>query len=46
VRTITYDRNGIGERPLPVDPDEAGLIAVHEAARKVPAKPAEPEYIE
>jgi fumarate reductase (CoM/CoB) subunit A len=46
VRTITYDRNGIGERPLAVDPDEARLIAMHEAARKVSAKPAEPEYIE
>jgi len=45
-RTITYDRNGVGERPLVVDPNEQGLIARHEAARKASAKPAEPEHVE
>jgi hypothetical protein len=46
MRTITYDRNGVGERPLVVDPNEQGLIARHEAARKASAKPAEPEHVE
>jgi Fumarate reductase flavoprotein C-term len=46
MRTITYDRNGVGARPLVVDPNESGLIARHEAARQAPAKPAEPEHVE
>jgi succinate dehydrogenase/fumarate reductase flavoprotein subunit len=46
VRTVTYDRSGIGGRHIDVDPDEAGLIAAHAAARKVPARPAEREYVE
>lgn len=46
MRTVTYDRNGVTERPLVEDPDERRLIAMHEAARKSIAKPAEPEYIE
>ena len=46
MRPITYDRNGLGERHLVVDPNEQGLIARYEAARKAPAKPAEPEYVE
>ena len=46
MRTITYDRNGVGEHPLVVDPNEQGLIARQEAARKASAKPAEPEHVE
>ncbi len=46
IRTVTYDRSGIRERNIDVDPEEAGLIAAREGARKVSAEPAGREYVE
>jgi fumarate reductase (CoM/CoB) subunit A len=46
VRTVTYDRNGVGERAIAVDPQEAGRIAASETARKNRAKTGEREYVE
>jgi fumarate reductase (CoM/CoB) subunit A len=46
IRTITYDRNGIGQRRLEVDSAEAGLIVAHDSARKARSEPGEREYVE
>lgn len=46
MRTVTYDQNGIEERRIDVDPDEAGWIAAREAARKAHPKPREREHVE
>lgn len=44
VRTVTYDRHGVGGRSVAVDPNEADMIANHQAGPK--ATRDEREYVE
>ena len=46
VRTVTYDRNGVGERAIAVDLQEAARFAASETAKKVRARTGEREYVE
>ena len=46
VRTVTYGRNGVGERAIAVDPQEAGRFAATETAKKACARTGEREYVE
>jgi succinate dehydrogenase/fumarate reductase flavoprotein subunit len=46
IRTVTYDRNGVGERRIDVDPTEADMIATHQAQHHAQAVRGEREYVE
>jgi fumarate reductase (CoM/CoB) subunit A len=46
IRTITCDRNGVGERTVEVDPQEGERIAAFRTARKAQSKTGEREYVE
>lgn len=46
VRTVTYDRNGVGERAVEIDTQEAARIAMLEATRKARSRAGEREYVE
>lgn len=46
IRTVTYDRNGIGDRVIEVEPQEAKRLAELQAARRARARSGEREYVE
>lgn len=46
VRTVTYDRNGVGTRAIAVEPQEAARFAASETAKKARAETGEREYVE
>ena len=46
LRTVTYDRNGVGERNIAVDPSEAESFAASELKKAARAKTGEREYVE
>jgi fumarate reductase (CoM/CoB) subunit A len=46
IRTVTHDRNGVGERAIEIDSHEAERIAAREVAMKTRTKTGEREYVE